>query len=80
MDWKEEAKQQFAKRLTRLLDAYGEANGTKLSLRQLAAKSGLEYSQVQRISKGQVDLAMTTIIALATGLEMNPKELLDFDK
>jgi transcriptional regulator with XRE-family HTH domain len=78
MDWKEEAKLKFAERLLVLIDAYSDEKGTKLSLRQLAAKSNLEYSHVQRISKGQVDLALTTILALATGLEISAKELLEF--
>ena len=78
MDRKEKAKNQFAQHLLKVMEAYSESKGSKLSLRQLAAKSGLEYSHVQRISKGQVDLAMTTIIALAEGLEVSPKELLDF--
>lgn len=78
MDWKEETKMKFAGRLLALLEEHEKRTGTKTSLRQLAARSGLEYSQVQRISKGQVDLALTTIVALATGLDLPAKELLDF--
>lgn len=78
MDWKEETKVKFGERLLFLLNEYEQRNGIKLSLRQLAARSGLEYSQVQRISKGQVDLALTTIKALSQGLDLPAKELLDF--
>lgn len=78
MDWKEETKMKFAERLLALLGEQEKRTGTKTSLRQLAARSGLEYSQVQRITKGQVDLALTTIVALATGLDIPAKELLDF--
>ena len=78
MDWKQDAKLKFAHHLNDLITAYSEKQGSKLSLRQLAAKSNLEYSHVQRITKGQVDLALTTILALATGLDLQPKELLDF--
>lgn len=46
-----------------------------LSLRKLAAASGLEYSQVQRIAKGKVNLALTTIVSLCEGLEISPSEL-----
>lgn len=48
-----------------------------ISIRELASRSGLEYSQVQRIEKGKVNLALTTIIALAEGLEINPNKLLN---
>jgi len=49
-----------------------------LSLRKLAASSGLEFSQVQRITKGKVNLALSTIISLSEGLEMSPSELFGF--
>ncbi|WP_374760200.1 helix-turn-helix domain-containing protein [Dyadobacter pollutisoli] len=51
------------------------AKQRNLSLRKLAAASGLEYSQVQRITKGKVNLALTTIISLCEGLEISPSEL-----
>ncbi|WP_170971197.1 helix-turn-helix domain-containing protein [Ilyomonas limi] len=51
----------------------------QLSIRQLAAASGLEYSQLQRIEKGKVNLSFTTLITIAQGLEIHPKELLDFE-
>jgi len=79
MDWKEETKQKFGMHLMALLKAYGDKQGDKKpSLRGLSGRAGLEYSHVQRISKGQVDLALTTIIALAHGLEIPAKDLLEF--
>jgi transcriptional regulator with XRE-family HTH domain len=62
----------FAKHLTSLREQQG------ISIRELAARSNLEYSQVQRIEKGKVNLAFTTLVALADGLDMSPSELLDF--
>ena len=47
------------------------------SIRQLAAASGLEYSQVQRIEKGKVNFAFTTLVALAQGLDMDLHVLLE---
>jgi len=80
MDWKAETKNRFAAHLLALKDAYGKANpAEKNSLRALAARSGLEYSHVQRIAKGKVDVAMTTLFSLAEGLKISPKELLDFN-
>ena len=69
MEEREQIQQRFA---TALLRAAEEKN---LSLRKLAAASGLEYSQVQRISKGKVNLSLSTIVALAEGLEISPAEL-----
>lgn len=60
----------FALHLTRLRKEKG------LSIRQLAAVSGLEYSQIQRIEKGKVNFAFSTLVALAQGLEMDLNELL----
>lgn len=78
MDWKEEIKIKFGEHLLKLLDQYGQKHTVQPSLRKLATRSGLEYSNVQRISKGQVDLALTTIVALSKGLDMPARELLDF--
>lgn len=60
----------FAANLTKLRQAKG------LSIRQLAAASGLEYSQIQRIEKGKVNLAFTTLVALAQGLDVDVQALL----
>jgi transcriptional regulator with XRE-family HTH domain len=62
----------FAKRLTSLREAQG------ISIRELASRSDLEYSQVQRIEKGKVNFAYTTLIALADGLNIAPSELLNY--
>ncbi len=79
MDWKAKTKLKFAKHLLALLDAYEEQHpDEKHSLRAFAARAGLEYSHVQRITKGKVDVAMTTIFSLAEGLKVQPKDLLDF--
>lgn len=62
----------FAKQLTALREKAG------ISIRELAIRSDLEYSQVQRIEKGKVNFSYSTLIALAEGLEIAPSELLDF--
>lgn len=78
MEWKEEIKIKFSRRLLELLEVYSAKNNIRPSLRKLATRSNLEYSHVQRISKGKVDISLTTLISLANGLEIDPKELLDF--
>ncbi|MET4138420.1 helix-turn-helix transcriptional regulator [Pedobacter sp. UYP1] len=77
MDWKEEIKSKFAEHLIELLVEYGKKNSVKPSLRKLATRAELEHSHVQRISKGRVDISLTTIIALAKGLEIEPTRLLE---
>ena len=67
---KEKILARFAVHLTRLRREKG------YSIRELAAASGLEYSQVQRIEKGKVNLAFTTLVALAQGLDMDLSSLL----
>ena len=60
----------FAKQLTSVREEQG------ISIRELASRSNLEYSQVQRIEKGKVNFAFTTLIALAEGLAIPPSELI----
>ena len=72
MGRKDENQQKFAEAVLKA------AEGKDLSLRKLAAASGLEFSQVQRITKGKVNLALSTIIALAEGLEITPSELFKY--
>ena len=72
MDSKEIIKSKFAENLKDLREKKG------ISIRELSLRANLEYAQVQRIEKGKVNLSLSTIIALADGLELPPKKLLDF--
>ncbi|HVZ26244.1 MAG TPA: helix-turn-helix transcriptional regulator [Sediminibacterium sp.] len=71
MSDKERILNRFAAHLAQIRRAKG------MSIHELAAASGLEYSQVQRIEKGKVNFAFTTLVALAQGLEIEPAELLE---
>jgi transcriptional regulator with XRE-family HTH domain len=51
----------------------------KLSLLKLAAKCDLDDSQISKIEHGVWDVQLSTIFELAKGLEVEPKDLLDFD-
>ncbi len=73
MENKEQILESFAKHLTKIRESKG------MSIRQLAAAADLEYSQVQRIEKAKVNLAITTIVALSQGLEVPLKKLMDFE-
>lgn len=68
---KEKILARFATHLTTVRQQKG------YSIRQLAAASGLEYSQIQRIEKGKVNFAFTTLAALAQGLDIDLHILLE---
>jgi transcriptional regulator with XRE-family HTH domain len=70
MGRKEKIKNDFGQQLQKIRIEKG------LSIRKLAGSASLEYSHVQRIEKGLVDVALTTIYALAEGLEVEPSLLL----
>ena len=72
MTAKEKSLAKFAAHLKKLREAQG------ISIRELAVRSDLEYSQVQRIEKGKVNIALTTILALAEGLDITPDILLKY--
>lgn len=79
MNRKESIKNAFAEHLKVLLEQYRQKHKLpRASLRKLAGRSNLEYSQVQRIFKGKVDASLTTIVSLAEGLEVSTSEILNF--
>ena len=49
-----------------------------LSLRELAAKCDLDDSRISKIENGKFNIQLSTIFELAKGLDIEPKELLDF--
>ena len=51
----------------------------KLSREKLAAYSDIEVMQVYRIETGKINTTISTVLALAKGLEIQPKKLLDFE-
>lgn len=66
------------------LEKFGEnvlkrRNELELSYRQLALKCDIDFSAISKIEKGQKSLEFQTIIELARGLDLHPKELFDFD-
>jgi transcriptional regulator with XRE-family HTH domain len=50
----------------------------KLTQITLAVKCDLDNSQISKLERGVWDIQLSTIIILAQGLEIEPKELLDF--
>lgn len=51
----------------------------KLSREMLSAYSDVEVMQIYRIEKGIVNTTISTVYALAAGLKVHPKKLMDFD-
>lgn len=72
MTTKEKAQAKFGSNLRKIREAKG------ISIHELAALAALEYSQVQRIEKGKVNLQLTTLLALADGLNITPDTLLKY--
>ena len=52
--------------------------GKGLSLRRLADLCNLDNSNISKIEHGKFDIQLSTIIELAKGLGVHPRELLDY--
>ncbi len=70
MESKEKIKAVFGRNLQRL------RLEKDLSIRSLAARSGMEYSHMQRIVSGKVSITLHTIYAVAKGLNVPAAALL----
>lgn len=53
-------------------------NSKKISMTQLANICNIEYRQVSDIELGKINPTISTVKALALGLELTPKELFEF--
>ena len=51
----------------------------KLGLRQLAANCNVDHAKISDIENAKEDFMFSTFIELAKGLNLHPKELLDFE-
>jgi transcriptional regulator with XRE-family HTH domain len=65
--------QKFAAHLARLREEKG------LSQRALSARCRVDFGKISKIENGKANLVVTTLIELAGGLEVHPRELLDID-
>jgi transcriptional regulator with XRE-family HTH domain len=50
-----------------------------LSLREMAELCNLDNSNISKIEHGKFDVQLSTIVELAKGLGVHPRELLDYD-
>ncbi len=49
-----------------------------LSFRALAQRCDIDHSDISKIEKGQINIQIGTVMELAKGLNVHPKELFDF--
>lgn len=54
-------------------------NDKGLSLREMAELCSLDNSNISKIEHGKFDVQLSTIVELAKGLGVHPRELLDYD-
>lgn len=50
----------------------------KVSLRQLEILAEVDHSEIHRLEKGKRNPTLTVLLALAKGMNIDPKDLLDF--
>ena len=50
----------------------------ELSLRTLAQRCDIDHSDIGKIEKGKIDIQIGTVMELAKGLNVHPRELFDF--
>lgn len=50
-----------------------------LSLRELSQRCNLDYSDIAKYERGEVNVQLSTIYELAKGLQISPKEFFDFE-
>lgn len=50
-----------------------------LSVRQLSSLCDVDYGKISKLENNKANLTLTTLIELAEGLEVHPKELLNID-
>jgi len=50
----------------------------QFGVREFALIADIEHHQLINIEKGRVDIRLTTLLKIAKGLGVEPKELLDF--
>ncbi len=78
-DWKP-MKEKDKKRLKKVAAQVLKLRKKKgLSLRELSARCDVDYGKISKIENNKANLSVTTLIELAEGLDIHPKDLLDID-
>jgi transcriptional regulator with XRE-family HTH domain len=72
MDGQEDALRKLGRRLRQLREKQG------LSIGDLASLTALEPSNISAMEAGELDIPLTTLVALAAALGMTPARLLTY--
>jgi len=71
-----EAQQEYLNRFGKHLEMLRKRN--KLSFRKLAQRCNIDYSNLKKYEKGEINPSMLSLIDLAGALGVTTKELMDF--
>lgn len=71
-----ENKEEFQKSFGKQIESLRVAQN--LSYRQLGDRCDVDYSTISKIEKGEVNIQLSTVMQLASGLGVRPKDLFDF--
>jgi transcriptional regulator with XRE-family HTH domain len=50
-----------------------------LSLREMSYACSIDNSKIAKIEKGRINITLTTLLQLASALEIHPSSLLDYE-
>jgi len=71
-----EAQQEYLNKFGRHLEMLRKRN--KLSFRKLAQRCNIDYSNLKKYEKGEINLSLLSLMDLASALGVTTKELMDF--
>ncbi|RXG29919.1 hypothetical protein [Leeuwenhoekiella marinoflava] len=72
-DWRKEYRKEFAKHLKRLID------NSNYDIATIASIGDIESKSIYRILADENEPKITTLLPIAKGLGLHPKDLYDFD-
>jgi transcriptional regulator with XRE-family HTH domain len=50
-----------------------------LSIRELSSRCDVDYAKISKLENNKANLTLTTLIEIAEGLDIHPRDLLDID-
>ena len=71
-----EAQQEYLRRFGKHLEMLRKRNN--LSFRKLAQRCNIDYSNLKKYEKGEINISMLSLLDLAGGLGVSVKDLMDF--
>lgn len=73
-------KERDKKRLKKFAQHFKKLREEKgISQRELGTRCDVDHGKISKIESNKANVTLTTLLELADGLEISPKELLDFD-